>query len=284
MRLLLDAGADADMGRVELDEASPLHQAARGGSQSSTDALLSTGADPNKQNLRGFTPLHLAALYGHPDVAGRLLAGGVDPAIRSADPNPWLGEYSAMDYAVERDQRAVADTLLAWHRDHTPAGSADALALAALRGEASICRLSSSETDPNAPSTPGPTPLALAARWGRFDAARCLIAAGADPDRRSLDRFGMTPLMHAARANGAEMVVLLLESGADADTRDRYGSTALWWAAREGASDAADVLLAAQADRTTRGLDRQTAADIAEARGHRTLARRVAPDVALNDQ
>ena len=69
-RQLLAAGADPDVGRVELDEASPLHQAARGGQVGAARLLLDAGADREKRNARGFTPLHLAALYGRGPMAG----------------------------------------------------------------------------------------------------------------------------------------------------------------------------------------------------------------------
>ncbi len=274
--LLLAAGADPNSGRVELDEASPLHQAARGGSLGPARRLLAAGADPNKLNARGFTALHLAALYDRPAVAAALLAAGTDPAVRSVDPNPTIGEYTAFDVAVEQGRPAVADTLLAWAARHAPDPAADRLAQAALRGDSDAVRARlDGGADPDAPSTPGPTPLALAARFGQADVARVLVAAGADPDRRSVDRYGATPLMQAVAGGHDDLAGLLLDAGAEVDRRDRYGRTALAWAAGSGAGPLADRLLAAGARRDVRGLGRQTAADVARGRGDTELARRL---------
>ncbi|WP_420454304.1 ankyrin repeat domain-containing protein [Rubrivirga sp.] len=268
VRRLLDAGADPNSGRVELDEASPLHQAARGGSLGPARLLLDAGADPNKLNARGFTPLHLAALYDRPAVAAALLAVGTDPAVRSVDAIPEIGEYTAFDFAVERGRPVVADTLLAWAARHAPDPAADRLAQAALRGRLGGLALG----DPDAPSTPGATPLALAARFGHADAVGRLLAAGADPDRRSVDRYHATPLMQAVAGGHGEAVDLLLAAGAEVDARDRYGRTALAWAAASGSRAMAERLLAAGADRAVRGLGRLTAADVARARGDTGLA------------
>ena len=277
---LLEAGADPDAGDVGLDEASPLHQAARGGSAEAAARLLDAGADPNKLNARGFTALHLAALYGRPAVAAALLEAGTDPHVRSVDPDPAIGEYTAFDFAVEQGAPAVADTLLAWAARGLDAagfdGAADRLARAALRGDAAAVRRGL-ETDPDAPATYGTTPLALAARFGRVEALRALLEAGADPDRRGPDRYGATPLMQAARAGSLEALDTLLEAGAHVDARDRYGSTALVWAAQGGSAEAAERLLGAGADRSARGRGRRTAADVARARGDLTLAARLDP-------
>lgn len=268
VRRLIEAGADPNSGRVELDEASPLHQAARGGSLEPARLLLAAGADPNKLNARGFTALHLAALYDRPAVAAALLAAGTDPAVRSVDALPEIGEYTAFDFAVEQGRLAVADTLLAWAARHAADAGPDRLAQAALRGDLDGASLS----DPDAPSTPGATPLALAARFGHVGAVRELLAAGASPGRRSVDRYQATPLMQAVAGGHAEVVDVLLASGAKVDARDRYGRTALAWAAASGRGALAERLLAAGADRTVRGLGRQTAADVARTRGDTSLA------------
>jgi ankyrin repeat protein len=271
---LLAAGADPDIGDVALDEASPLHQAARGGQPAIARRLLAAGADPNKRNARGFTALHLAALYDRPAVAGVLLDAGTDPAVRSVDPDPAIGEYTAFDFAVEQGRPVVADTLLGRGSDPS-----DRLAQAALRGDAeAIRRWLSDGADPNKASTPGVPPLTLAARFGHVEAVRLLLDGGADPDRRSADRYSATALMRAAQGGHVDIVDVLLRAGADADRRDRYGSTALAWAAQVSASDVVERLLAAGASRSIRGIGGRTPADAARAAGDAALARRLAPE------
>ena len=274
-RQLVDAGADPDVGRVELDEASPLHQAARGGQVEAARLLLGAGADREKRNARGFTPLHLAALYDRGPMAALLLAEGIDPAVRSSDPDPILDEFTAFDLAAERGT-AVADTLLSWAARHARDPGPDLLARAAFRGDLdAVQMLLASGVDPNAPSTPGALPLALAAGRDHGGVAQALLDAGADPDRRQLTRYQTTALMETTRADRADMAELLLDSGADPDRRDRYGDTALAWAASLRAEAVAEALLAGGAETTTRGLLRRTPAEIARQQGATALAQRI---------
>ncbi|MFN2420649.1 MAG: ankyrin repeat domain-containing protein [Gemmatimonadota bacterium] len=69
------------------------------------------------------------------------------------------------------------------------------------------------------------TALHQAADFGRLDAARILLARGAEPATR--DRNGATPLHYAAREGHPAVAELLLEHGADPDSRDDGGRTPL---------------------------------------------------------
>lgn len=104
------------------------------------------------------------------------------------------------------------------------------------------------------------TPLHDAADFGRVDAARILLAHGADPEAR--DRYGRAPLHYAAREGHPELVTFLVERGADPDVGDRGGRTPLMEAVsgvspetREERFRVAQVLLAAGAlpDQPDRG-------------------------------
>ncbi|TVR52637.1 MAG: ankyrin repeat domain-containing protein [Spirochaetaceae bacterium] len=67
-------------------------------------------------------------------------------------------------------------------------------------------------------------------RSGTADDVRAALRAGADLDAR--DRYGLTPLMYAARYNrSVEVLRLLLDAGADVNARDSDGNTALMSAA-----------------------------------------------------
>ena len=98
------------------------------------------------------------------------------------------------------------------------------------------------------------TPLHLAARFGREDLARPLIAAGADVEgRNTLDE---RPLHTSARYGRTAVVQLLLTEGADVDARGPGGKTPLHAAAFglggqskiEARIEVARLLLAAGAD------------------------------------
>ena len=77
------------------------------------------------------------------------------------------------------------------------------------------------------PEQGGLTPLIRAVLNNRVDIARLLISRSADVNH--VDNLGMTPLLYAASIDfgDADMIELLLKSGARADARTRDGMTAL---------------------------------------------------------
>lgn len=83
---------------------------------------------------------------------------------------------------------------------------------------------------PDPTSTP---PLIVVSRSGDAGAIKALIAAGAPVDERDR-RNGWTPLVHAIHKNRAEAVRVLLDAGADPNTRHGGGSTPLMFAAAYG--------------------------------------------------
>lgn len=88
--------------------------------------------------------------------------------------------------------------------------------------------------DPNAPSFMGVTPLELAVGSGELEIAQLLIEAGADVNTRlgpsQIFCEGFTVLMVAARRGNPEMVELLLRAGSDPNVETECGNTALSWA------------------------------------------------------
>ena len=78
----------------------------------------------------------------------------------------------------------------------------------------------------------GQTMLALAAGKGYEEAVNLLLEKGAELD--SKDRDGRTPLSIAAGSGHEAMVNLLVEKGAELDSKDDFGQTPLSWAADNG--------------------------------------------------
>ena len=69
------------------------------------------------------------------------------------------------------------------------------------------------------------TPLLGAVKWSKFDAARILLEAGADPNYRDVD--GMTALHYMLKKNSdTAHFALLVEHGARGDIPDPSGKTA----------------------------------------------------------
>lgn len=81
----------------------------------------------------------------------------------------------------------------------------------------------------------GATPLGQAAYGGHLGVARALLAAGAMPGEG-------WPLGMAARRGDRELVLLLLEAGADASEKDDYGRDTIEVARSAGHGDVARLI------------------------------------------
>ncbi|MFD8978242.1 MULTISPECIES: ankyrin repeat domain-containing protein [unclassified Streptomyces] len=101
----------------------------------------------------------------------------------------------------------------------------------------------------------GETALYRAAVGDEAGIVRVLLAAGADPGRRSGEEESDLPLCGAACGGHAEVVRALLAGGAQADQEEEFGFTALAWALRLGHADTARVLLEHGADPDRPGPD-----------------------------
>ncbi|MEJ2313827.1 MAG: ankyrin repeat domain-containing protein [Nitrospirota bacterium] len=145
-----------------------------------------------------------------------------------------LSTYYGEDYGYRKNpdrMATIADTCFPGGDGQGPAPTVDAgnTAQRAEEGVDSADRL-------------GRTALWWAARFGRTDEVRRLIALGADVNARDID--GETPLHAAVRWGQAEAAEALLQNGANADARAIYGTTPLHMAARELRADLVGVLLA----------------------------------------
>ena len=91
--------------------------------------------------------------------------------------------------------------------------------------------------------------LAMAVYGGHEDAARLLIEHGADLEALSRhETIRVRPLQTAAFVRSVPMARLLLDAGADVNSRAEGGSTALHSAAQNGDVELARVLLERGAD------------------------------------
>lgn len=83
--------------------------------------------------------------------------------------------------------------------------------------------------------------LVIASSDGDIEAVRKLLAGGADPDVTALE---WTPLTRAAMKGHREIVILLVENGADVNIQAPGGGTPLFWAASYNQLDVAKELIA----------------------------------------
>jgi ankyrin len=223
--------------------------------------LLSSGADAKLTNRYGVTPLTLAVTNGNPAIMRLLLdAGGDANALDPANETMLMvasrvGVLDAVRLLLERG--AVVDT-----RDKTYQQTA--LMIAVRENYPDIVKLLIERgADVNAKTRTGATPgwvlpnsvpgfghgigivrgglpprgsrqpipgslspLLYAARDGRLEAAKLLIAAKANIEQT--DANAITPLLMAIVNNRVDVAKFLIEKGADIQATDWYGRTPLW--------------------------------------------------------
>ncbi len=112
------------------------------------------------------------------------------------------------------------------------------------------------------------TPLSLAASKGHEEIVILLLEGGADVNMTNSNSYGTAPLIEAAGAGHLEILSLLLDAGADVNQQDRYGDPALNWATYYGHTEIVRLLLEQGADITVVGSGGGTALQTAIKQNH----------------
>jgi ankyrin repeat protein len=188
------------------------------------------------------------------------------------------------DLVTARDPQGRTPILLALYFGHEPlaqlirerASEPDLFEAAAL-GDTELLSelLDLSSEGANVVSQDGFGPLGLAVYFGRPEAARVLLEAGANPDTPSANDFKVRPIhsasAHRDPATSLELARLLLEWKADPNVAQAGGWTPLHQAAAHGRRELAELLLAHGAARGAKSDDDRTPAEMAKAKGHSEL-------------
>ena len=118
----------------------------------------------------------------------------------------------------------------------------------------------------------GFTPVALAAFFGQPEAAKALIAAGADVNAAAKNGLKVAAL-HAAVAGGKlDIVTAVLEAGADPNAQQQAGFRPMHEAGTKANRALAELLLKHGADPTLTSDDGKSAIDLAREKGHAEFA------------
>jgi ankyrin len=252
----------ADLNAAREDGLTPLHAAVHADRLDIADALLRAGATATAKDRYGLTPLYLAALNGSVPLLQRLLDAGADP--NTADPGgetalmtaTRTGAVDAMRLLIERGAQVDAREpefqqtalMIAVREDHAPAVDLLIKSGAAVNAQTrkgptpsfvppckgtgcgsegvGINRGGLPDRGRRAEVKGGMTPLLYAARDGRLEPARLLVAAGADLELG--DGNAIAPLLMASLNGQIPVARLLVEHGANVNADDFWGRTPLW--------------------------------------------------------
>lgn len=211
VNLLLDAGAQVDLGPMKGDNAgvTPLHIACATGANGCLETLLRRGASATKQIPSGATPLHTAAIGGDKKTIDLLCKAGGNVTALNADKRTPL---------------------------HNCGITGNAKAAAALIQQGAAVDGADAE---------GCTPLMRAVMKNQAEVAKVLLSNGANPDIivRNTDT-PLYPLFVAAMNGYTDLVRVLIDKGANVMAKVE-GVLAPLDAAKHNGHEAAAKLLSA---------------------------------------
>lgn len=203
-------------------------------------------------------------------------AGDVD-AVRSL-----IGEDAAI--ATARDAEGVSSLMRARYRSDAEitgailaaAPALDVFEAAAFGNLGRLAELLAADASlATAYSADGFTALHLAAFFGKPEAAELLLVRNADVDARGRGWMTGTPLHSAASANHTDVATVLLNAGADPNTKQAGGWTPLHAAAMNGNRELVELLLAHGADPAATNDDGATVLALAEGKGDADAVARI---------
>jgi ankyrin repeat protein len=226
---LIRAGADVTF--ADRYGVTPLNLACANGNAAMIKLLLDAGADANTVDPAGETALMTAVRIGNLESVKVLLDRGAkvdttDPAYKQTALMIGVRENHSdiVRLLVERGANIEAQTRTGqtpgWILPNSVAGFGFGKGI--IRGGLPADRGSRYFTPG------GLTPLLYAARDGRLESAKILVAAGANLEQA--DPNGITPLLMAISNNYPGVARFLIEKGAQINVSDWYGRTPLWTA------------------------------------------------------
>lgn len=225
-RLLLRAGADPK--GANRYGVTPLYLACANGNTEMIRLLLDAGGDVNAADPAGETPLMTVSRVGNIDAVRLLLDRGA--VVDAKDPE---FQQTALMVAIRENHPDVVRLLVDRHADvnaRIKVGRAPAWVLPnsvpGFGHGIGIVRGGLPERGSRYLIPGGLTPLLYAARDGRLESARILVAAGAEIN--AADPNGIPPVLMAITNDHVDVARFLIDRGAEINVVDWYGRTPLW--------------------------------------------------------
>ena len=224
---LIHAGADAKA--ADRYGITPLNLACVNGNARMIRLLLDAGANPNSADSTGETALMTAARTGAPEALKLLLDRGAN--VNAVEPE---FQQTALMLAVRENHPAALKVLLEHKAElnartktgPTPAFRPPCKGTGCGSEGVGINRGGLPDRGIRAATPGGLTSLLYAARDGRPEEARLLVAAEADVNLA--DPNGISPLLMAILNNHVDVARFLLDHGASINAADFWGRTPLW--------------------------------------------------------
>nr|CAB3221561.1 ankyrin giant isoform [Phallusia mammillata] len=234
---LLNHGADPDLQDEELK--TPLHYLAQLGNSQGIDILLQAGACKNSSDVNGKSALHVSVESEEISATRALLRHQCD--VNWQDSSGQTPLYKA----TEKEYSELVSILLLNGADaNIPSSSVMyPIRTAVWKKNINITKsLLDNGANVNATDRTGITPLHVACLYGNIDEendislVEILLGAGANIDAQC-SKHRRTPLHNAVECGNEEIVVLLLQNGANSSLLDSKGKSALSLATTENISN-----------------------------------------------
>lgn len=174
---------------------------------------------------------------------------------------------SAILFSIYNGRKDVAEALV---NLGAPLDLFEASALGRVERIEEILRAEPQRASEYAPD--GFTPVALAAFFGHADAARMLIATGADVRAPARNAFKVQALHAAVAGRNLDIVKAVLEAGADPNAQQQAGFRPIHEAGTNANRALAELLIAHGADPFLPADSGKNAIDLAREKGHTDFA------------
>lgn len=236
VQLLVAKAADANY--QDNAGCSALILAAKSGHESVVRILVDGGCDVNVIDNEHRTPLFYAAQSGLKEAVERLIQAGADPDLKGSEPSPLI-------QAAKGGFAAIVQILVSRGAgiNHRDSQGKTALMCAAQGGHVDIMKvLLGQGASGRIEDVSGDSALTIAAWHGHLEAVRVLLPVS-DIEHRERDE-GMTALHLAIAKDSKDIVVALLEAGAEVNALDSKGNNCLLTAMiHTGGSEIVSVIL-----------------------------------------